>query len=347
MTTGHYHPTYSLVDTTPIPGFEDAPAYLAYKAAFNSGKTLRAGFTSVIGAGCTYNIDVELEMAMAEGVVEGPRIVPCSPHILATGADWPNPPWWLELGNTGIEAGFCTGADEFRKEVRRQVRRGVRMIKLIMTGGHGFAETAGMRNVTNEELRAAVDAAHERGAMIRTHTVYRDEILECIDAGVDIVDHADEIDGAVIEAMVEHGTFFAPTVNMRVGAARRGVQADDRVGFDSWAKQLRDAAEAGVRMIPGDDYGPKGFEHASHMYGSELAMMVDDIGLDPVDVIRIATANGGAASRFDTGVVEAGMLADLVVVRGDPSREIALLADPEENVLAIVQSGTMVKSLLG
>ena len=221
------------------------------------------------------------------------------------------------------------------------------MIKLIMTGGHGFASTAGMRNITNEELRAVVDAAHERGAMVRAHTAYREEILECIDAGVDIMDHADEIDGAVIEAMVEHGTFFVPTVNMRVLAERRGEQADDLVAFDSWAKQLRAAAAAGVRMIPGDDYGPKGFEHAPHMYGRELAMLVDDVGLDPLDVISIATAHGGAASRFDTGVVEAGMLADLLVVKGDPSREIGLLAAPGENLLAIMQSGSLVKSTLG
>src|SRR4029434_1721638 len=90
---------------------------------------------------------------------------------------------------------------------------GAEIIKLYGSGGHGFPEEPGHRNLSNDEMVAAVNAAHEIGRRVRAHVVYRDLVLECIEAGVDIIDHGDEVDMECVEAMAAHGTSWAPTLS--------------------------------------------------------------------------------------------------------------------------------------
>lgn len=358
MCIGHFHAEYDGLGSMPglSLGSERPPGVTMAYAIKNMRIALHAGFTSALGTACVYDSDVCLEMAMAEGVCEGPRIVPCSPHIVATGAHFPATPWWLEAGNLGLEQGQCTGPDEFRKFIRLQAQRGVRMMKLLPSGGHGFPATHGMRNIGSDELKAAIDAAHERGAWIRAHVNYKDQILECIENGIDIIDHADDIDDECIEAMVKHGTYYCPTIGMTIMTIRwdeskpyydfMKYYPTDEAYIERMAETLKRAQAAGVKMLIGDDYGPK-YGFLPNFWGDEINMFVDELGFDPAAVMEIITANGARFFKEETGTIAQGKLADLLVLDFDPLKDgFKGFSDPEKHILAVMKNGRFAKNNL-
>jgi imidazolonepropionase-like amidohydrolase len=326
---------------------------LAY-AIRTARRALLSGVTGVIGAGCSHDVDVELNMSIEAGIVEGPRMLPAGTHINTLGGESPQGAWWYEMGNTGLEGVFCSGPEEFRREVRRQVSRGAGIVKLIASGGHGYRQSAEVATCDEDELRAAVTAAHRRGKLARAHVAYREEILMCVRAGIDIVDHADSIDQACIDEMAEHGTIWAPTVY----SARRHKEIERRLvdpacrheyAFDNIAEHLPLAAAAGITIICGDDWGVPGMRHGYGVYAQELAVMVEELGVKPLDALRYATVNGartyGAGSEL--GVIEAGRLADVLVLDGDPVEDITILTDPQRYLRAVMKDGVLYKDELG
>ena len=356
MCIGHFHAEYDRITTMPwFNQGSEAPPGLAMAYAIKNMKiALHAGFTSAVGSACAYDIDVCLDMAMAEGVCEGPRILPASPHIIATGAHAYAAPWWIGVRNMGLEQGQCTGPDEFRRYIRMQAHRGVRMMKIMPSGGHGFPDTSGMRNLSKEELQACVDAAHERGALIRAHVNYKDQILECVRAGVDLIDHADHLDDECIDAMVKHGTYYCPTIGLTMMAIRWDktrplltlltYYPKDEAYITTMAHILQRAQKAGVKMLIGDDYGPvHGF--LPDFWGSEMNMFIDELNFDPEALIEIVTSNGARFFNGETGAIAPGRLADLLVLDFDPLRDgFKGFTDPEANILAVMKGGVFVKN---
>lgn len=350
----HVHLDYDAVATVHgvLPNGSERPPGVMMAYAINNARTvLLGGVTSAIGAGCSHDTDAQLKMAIAEGVAVGPRLLPCSAHINALGADLPVTPWWLDIGNRGLEQGQCTGPIEFRREVRRAVARGAEIIKLIVSGGHGFESTRNRRTLGADELTAAVDAAHERGAKVRGHVAYKEQILEALRIGLDIVDHGDEMDDECIDLFLEADASIAATPVSVSRIVKAGLMP--RHDFEQFAKQLVRANEAGVNLLIGDDYGvkvpgPFGINqpHSQGRFGEEVAIWVDEIGIDPVSAIKIATHNGAKAAGFNTGVIEAGRLADLLVLDTDPTQDIHVLGRPEVHLLAVLKDGQFVKNEL-
>ena len=329
MVSGHFHTTYHNLGAEPgLPLMEHPPAFTAYRGLANVQTALACGFTSVVGAGCVYDIDPSLEKAIEAGLVVGPRMVPCSRDML-TSADQ-TLPWWT---GSPIEQGinYCDGPVEVTKAVRSEIRRGARVIgEIFASGGHG-AGVKGCRNFTREELSAAVAAAHDRGVRVRAHVVGKKFILECIEVGFDILDHCDEMDEECIEAMVEAGVFVLPSLNLPLmmmkhpmfGFATDQIKAD----FDAMCAILPKAAAAGVKLCVGDDFGAAGMPHGD--YANEMALYVEHAGIAPLEVIKWATRNGGALTGrgHELGTIETGKLADIVVVDGDPSTDIRVLCE--------------------
>ena len=101
----------------------------------------------------------------------------------------------------------CDGPDEFRKAVRDEIKRGAEIIKVYVTGGHGVTTPKHNISLALDELHAVVDAAHGRGKRVRGHVAHKRAILDCIAAGVDIIDHADGMDEECIDKLAEAGTF--------------------------------------------------------------------------------------------------------------------------------------------
>lgn len=332
MVSGHFHSAYHNLGAEPgLPLLEFPPAYTAFRALANVQIALRAGFTSLVSAGSTYDVDASLEQAIEHGLVEGPRMVPCSRDIL-TSADNIQP-WWVHSPEPCVL--HCDGPDAVRRAVRSEIGRGVRMIKLFVSGGHGQGRK-GERILAFDEVEAAVLAAHNRGVRVRGHVVGKENILHSIEAGLDTLDHCDGMDEECIEAMVEAGVQVLPSLNLPKKMLDNPMFSFDtseiQADFDAMCAILPRAAEAGVKLCIGDDYGAAGLPHGS--YAEELALYVRHAGVSPLEVIKWATANGGELTgRNDVGRIAPGMLADLIVVDGDPSDDITLLGQPDKLLL--------------
>ena len=181
-------------------------------------------------------------------------------------------------------------------------------------------------------------------------------IAECLDLGVDVIDHGDEVDDELIARMAEAGTFWVPSLVylwslLEIGyASHFGVS---RENYDHVREMLPRANDAGVRILLGDDYSGV-FRHLIEddpldpevgNYGRELAFYADIDGLSPADVLTWGTKNAGQLlvdPPERVGVVEPGALADLIVVDGDPLADPTLLARPQTALRAVIRDGALV-----
>jgi imidazolonepropionase-like amidohydrolase len=346
MVSGHFHATFegATLDIFPL-GVDQPAGVLMLRAAKNARLALDCGFTSVVGAGGGDDIDAQLATGIALGLTAGPRIVPCSRNLGTTSGYIDLAPWWYGMQNIGA-CKLADGPDAFRAIVREEIRRGARMIKVFVTGGHGNVKT-GQREFSRAELSAIVETAHERGARVRAHCAWKAHILECIALGFDVIDHGDEIDAECVDAMARAGTFWDPSalylqkllelpaLQGPETAALRDVSARELENIARW---LGPAQRAGVRIVLGDDYGTAFMPHGT--YAEELIYYVKQLGVAPLDALGWATRNGGALVGLpDLGTLEVGKLADLLVVDGDPSADPTLLCD-RNKIRGVMQAGS-------
>jgi imidazolonepropionase-like amidohydrolase len=356
LVTCHFHSSYRDANPFPPPlGTEHPPAFLAMLAAENARTALMCGFTGAVGASCSHDIDASLVQAIEEGLIAGPRLVPSSRDLISTGSHMDVAPWqWGIQPEDGIIGGvrLCDGPDAYRAAVRDEIRRGARMIKIYPTGGHGVGPKK-LRTLQRAELDAAIEAAHDYGMQIRGHIVTKDSILESVAAGIDVVDHADEMDEECIEAFVHSGCHVVPSVHLGMtlldassaeSGSDPGLKFDDelRRELDHTLGMLGKANAAGVRLVVGDDYGAEGMPHGD--YARELETYVMHAGIPALDVIRWATKNGGELLDPEgrVGTIAPGKIADLLIVDGDPSSDIRILQDPDR-LLGIMRGGVFAK----
>jgi imidazolonepropionase-like amidohydrolase len=349
MVTAHFHSTYDELGAKPAPfGAEQAPAYQAVVAARNLATALRCGYTSAISAGAANDVHPSMAKAIRDGVIPGPRFLPGSRELSTTGHSNDTTPWYWDMRTPGAMR-VCDGADGFRAGVREEIKRGARVIKLFVTGGHGTLAPKEQTELTRDELAAAIETAHSRGALVRGHITNKPAILTAIELGIDIIDHADDMDDECIEQLVAVGTFVVPSIHFPLtllsGATPGPAWMDSlRADVDRMCEVLPKANAAGVRFLLGDDYGAAGFPHGR--YGLEPAVYVEHAGIDPLDVLRWATVHGAEAMgrADDLGVIEPGKLADLLVIDGNPAVDISVLADAER--LVVLQGGAVVAGSL-
>jgi imidazolonepropionase-like amidohydrolase len=351
MVTCHFHATYHELGLLPGPfGLTEAPALQAVRAVNNLKKVVMSGFTSAVSAGAPFAIDASMRRAIDEGAIVGPRLVPGSRDVSTTGHANDYAPWYWRVGEPGA-LHLCDGPDEFRRAVRQEIKEGARIIKMFVTGGHGVPRSPERVEMTRQEMAAAIEAAHLRGAMVRGHIANRDAILMAVELGMDVIDHGDGMDRECIERMVAAGTFVVPSMFFlfryaemlkdQNPAVAQGMQEE----LDAALAVLPVAQEAGVKLVLGDDYGAAGFPHG--IYGEEIEFYVKVAGMAPLDVVRWATVNGAAlmGRGEDLGTVGAGKVADLLVVDGDPIADISVLADPAR-IVAVMKDGAFVKDEL-
>ncbi|TGD76141.1 amidohydrolase family protein [Mangrovimicrobium sediminis] len=320
---------------------------------------LESGFTGYVGAACAHDIDAQLKIAIAEGIIDGPRIRACGHHIGTTSDLNDSRKWWQRYTAPGIDL-FGDGPQELRKLVREEIRRGVETIKIFASAGHGFPGPT-PRNMARDEIAAIVDAAHERGAKVRAHVSDKAMIMECIELGVDIIDHGDEVDDEVIAAMVAAGTYWVPSLIYPKLLLQMGWGEPDgstQVCYDNVRRMLPAAQRAGVNILVGDDYSgvfrdvmeEDPLDHEVGRYAREFAYYADIDGLTPEEVLAWGTGNPGALLAGKgprVGVVEAGAVADLILVEGNPLEDLTLLAQPDTHLKAVLRDGRLVIDRLG
>jgi len=354
MVLCHYHPSYHKIGTFGGPiDLQYQPPTLAMIAARNAQTTIECGFTSAVGAGTIHNIDVALREAIDMGMITGPRIMASGRDLVTTGSQVGGWPWWWQVGLEGV-ARRCDGPEEFRKAMREEVDKGVEMIKLYPTVGHPGPWPEDRMNITVEEMRAAAEAVHERGKKIRAHVASKKAILACCATGIDVIDHADAIDGECVDAILRTGAYLVPSClypESVLEEARRRGEADRpryrqaQETLDRFYGVLPEVNAAGVKLVLGDDYGTATLPHGD--YAKEMTLYVQRVGIAPLDVLRWATKNGAELMGMgdQLGTIEPGKLADLLVVDGDPTADIAVLQDTAR-LHAIMKGGAFVKNEL-
>lgn len=358
LITCHFHPDFYKFTLAmgmagePL-GKELPPGVLMAIAVRNCGVLLESGFTGYVGATAGHDIDASLKMAIEQGIMPGPRIRACSLHIGTTGDVNDSKNWWRDFRTGGTDL-FVDGPDAMRRLVREQVRRGAETIKIFTSSGHGGLPFANAMTMERDEIAAVVAAAHGRGAKVRAHAATHEAIRACVELGVDIIDHGDAMDEALLEMMAKQGTFWVPSMvypdcMIRLGWAEPGLKELQ----DNVRRLLPVAQKLGVKILIGDDYSgvfrevleDDPLDHKAGDYGREFAFYGAMDGLGAAEVLSWGTKNAGEAltgAPGQLGVIAPGALADLIVVDGDPLANLSLLARPGETLRAVVRDGAFV-----
>jgi imidazolonepropionase-like amidohydrolase len=353
-----------LGDATMLPGFIDMHVHLtgdaedppyeslsfsdermAITGVKNAKLTLLAGFTTVRNVGAESYGDVALRDAINEGDVPGPRMYVSGPPVGIVGghcSDINLLPSEYKLKGEGV----ATGPWEFREKVRENIKYGVDLIKTCSTGGVFSKGTAlGAAQGTLEELTAAAEEAHARGLKIASHAHGTIGIRNAILAGIDTIEHASILDDETIQLAKDRGVWLSMDIyntdyTLSEGE-KNGVLQESLDKERSISKIQRDsftrALNAGVKMVFGSDAGV--YPHGRN--GQQFSRMVT-FGMTPMQAIQAATVNAAEALGKEglVGCVEVGCSADFVAVKGDPLKDMNLLA----NVDFVMKEGTVYKN---
>lgn len=315
----------------------DSPADDALYGVAAARATLWAGFTTVRNVGAAGFSDIALRNAINAGRVPGPRIVAGGHSLGITGGhcdDNGHVPG-LFGAEPGPLQGIADGPDQIRQAVRMQVKYGADVIKFCATGGVlSQGDEIGAQQYSEEEMRVIVETAHLLGRRVAAHAHGTEGIKAAVRAGVTSIEHGSLLDDEGVRLMVEHRTWLVPT--LLAGEAVGGPGAEQRLPAWTYAKgrrayeglqhAIRIAVAGGVRIALGTDAGV--YPHGRN--GREFELLVTMGGMSPPAAIQAGTMNAATLLGMDRdiGSVEAGKLADLVAVAGDPIADITTLQRP-------------------
>jgi imidazolonepropionase-like amidohydrolase len=335
----HVHLTGELEGDFVHRSVHEGPADDALRGARNARRTLLAGFTTVRNVGCGDFVDVALMHAVERGDIDGPWIFPAGHSLSITGGHGDETGFRPGLLVRGPEGGIADGVDECRKAVRAQIKYGAKVIKVVATAGVlSFEDQVGAQQFSDEELVAIVEEATRHHVKVAAHAHGADGILAAVLAGVASVEHGSLIDERGIAAMKERGTYLVPTTYLAEAIDLDALPPKLRAKAESLLPQARvnlaRAIEAGVRIAYGTDAAV--YPHGDN--ARELAVLVS-LGLSPIEALRSATLNAADLLGVDDrGALEAGLLADVIAVEGDPLADVAVL----ERVAWVMHGGRVV-----
>ena len=313
--------------------FHREPAFAAMLAAFNVKKLLLAGVTSFLDADGLYNIGPALRDAIESGMVQGPTMR-SGGYALMTAVGGTAGRMIPDEGTAGY-AEVVRNRDEMVLATRRQIKQGADVIKIHATGA--IPTKAGELAVwTFEELKTVCDTAHDLGTRVVAHCRGAQSTRDAAKAGVDIIFHASYMDDFALEAVLESGSALCPVFTFLANLADHGAKAGAtsaaqdvfRSEMEQTGAMMRKAYDSGVPLLCGSESGfsltPYG-----HWHHREMEVFVEHLGLSPLQAISCCTENGAIAldQVGEVGTLQAGRRADVLVVDGDPSRDVSILGD--------------------
>ncbi len=309
----------------------------------NAKAMVMAGFTTVRNVGSAGYNDVGLKQAIDEGFAVGPRIVPAATALGATGGHCDETYFPPSFARKGVAVG--DGPQELRQKVREQRKYGAEVIKVCATGGVFSRNTEpGQQQLSEIELAAIVDEAHQWGLKVAAHAHGGAGIKAAIRAGIDTIEHASLVDDEGIKLAVQRGTYFSMDIYntdyTQAEGAKNGVLEDnlrkDREIAQIQRDNFRKAHKAGVKMVFGSDAGV--MPHA--LVGAQFKTMVT-YGMTPLEAIQAATRNAAQAlgREKDVGAIAVGRYADIIAVDGAPLTDVRQL----ESVDVVIKNGVVVK----
>lgn len=332
----HVHLLGEQSPNSTVERFTSTDADMTINGVVFANKTLRAGFTTVRDVGGEASSIVALRSAINRGKIPGPRIFAATTPLASTGGhgDGSNGRPKGTRGNFGPAEGVVNSVADARKAVRRRYQEGADLIKITATGGVlSLAKNGQNPQFTEEEIRAIVDTASDYGFMVAAHAHGTEGIKRAIRGGVTTIEHGTYMDDEAMQLMKEYGTVWVPTISA-------GEFVADKAKIDGYFPDIirpkaaaigpvikstfERAVKAGVDIAFGTDCGV--CPHGSN--AKEFGLMVE-AGMPAAQALQSATMRTAKLLGLDDrlGSIEAGKIADIVAVDGDPMRNMGVMED--------------------
>lgn len=343
LVEAHAHLTWPSSVEKFVPGMHLPVEELALTAARNARILLDHGFTSAYSAGAlSKKLEVLLKEQIDSGGMPGPRLIPSSIER--------EPPNAQEQLDPGRQAEHGRGPEAVRAFVRECASLGAKAIKFLISGESALKPGASHELLySEEELRAAGEQARESDVWLTGHAHATEAVKLGVRNGFRVLYHCTYADAEGIDLLTERKEeiFVAPSIGIvqatlearpPPGFDMSAMKADAEVVLERQRRLVPELKARGVRILPGGDYGfpfnPLGRN------ARDLELFVSLLGFTPVEALVAATKLGGQIMGMgdELGQIKRGYLADLLLVRGDPSRDVALLQD-KDNLLAIMKDG--------
>ena len=335
LINGHEHPLIYADDyqSAHLAGSSAYKALLGLAALQNM---LRHGWTTVrvMGDADVYYGNQDIHRVIEAGVFKGPRITGAAHYLSITGGG--GDVNYLSPEQAIVADGLIVdGADAVRKAVREEIKYGSDWIKLLVTGAfHSVGDDPKNVAFSPDELAAAVTEAGRHNVPVAAHAHATEGINQAVRAGVRSIEHGTYLNDESIALMVEHGTFYVPTIY--VGDYYAGTDkllAQDKnddvyLNYrDEWLSLIGRAHRAGVKVVAGVDLG--GYNIDPRAYAREISVLAE-AGLTPMEAIQAATSVAADMLRWSdrVGVLKPGAFADIIGVEGDPLTDLSRLETP-------------------
>ncbi len=343
---GHCHLSFG---QPAMPGLSIArgatsPEFSTIRAAVNAQAVLRSGVTSLSIPGGTWFIDVALREAINAGLIEGPRIYCAGRFIVTYGSISDNEPSWMGTPEH-VNGVLANSVSEMITEVRRQCKHGVNFIKMADSTWGDF------QTISREELEAVVGEAHRRNARIAIHSRGSESTRAAAEAGVDWIMHADLATEADLEVVAEKGVRIMPTITFLKHAVEVGRdfgRSDKEVdqikhNLEGGYSMLQQARAMGVKVLCGTDSGNSPLMPYGELHANEMEVLVKYGGYAPMEAIVANTRDNAFAVGMEgeLGTIEAGKLADILILDKDPLADISVL-QKGRHLSAVIKDGKKV-----
>jgi imidazolonepropionase-like amidohydrolase len=326
-----------------LDSFKKPIPQVAIEATAYAKRTLNAGFTTVRDVGASDLVDIGLRNAIAGGVVPGPRMLVAVNAISARGGHCDGTAGYRPnvLKEPGIEDGVADGPDQIRAAVRWNAKHGADVIKVCASGGVlSLADKVDSPQLTQAELDALVNEAHALGRKTAAHAHGAEAAKRAVRAGIDSIEHGSFLDDEALDLMAKKGTYlvYTPVLCLVSGLEKSGapanVVAKAKAATSAMAATFKRALAKNVKIAFGSDAAV--CPHATQV--AQFAHMVG-LGMKPLAAVRSATSVDAKLLGVDDklGTLEAGKLADVIAVPGDPSRDVTAL----EKVFFVMKDGVV------
>jgi imidazolonepropionase-like amidohydrolase len=344
----HTHLSMLFGPTQYVDDFHWNVADYAVRSTVYARKTLLAGFTTVRDLGDKHNEVAALRNAINTGILPGPRIFTAGIPIGSTGghADWTDGYRDDLAGDAGPTQGMINSPADAAKAVRVHYKRNDDLIKIMPSGGVLDQSSSGDNaQLTLEEIKAVVSAAHDYGFTVAAHAHGAEAIRRAVIGGVDSIEHGTFMDEPDMKLMKEHGTWYVPTIIAGDYVAQKAaipgyyppqVAAKAAAIGPLILNTAGRAYKAGVKIAFGTDAGV--YPHGENAHEFELMVQA---GMPPLFAIQAATTHAAELLKHekDFGAISPGKLADVIAVRGNPLDNISLL----KQVSFVMKEGVVYK----
>ncbi|WP_394129694.1 amidohydrolase family protein [Shewanella maritima] len=312
------------------------------KAVSNANTTLMAGFTTVRDLGASGYSVIATRDGINAGDIVGPRIWAVGHSISVTGGHCDDN--FSAPEKRSVAQGVANGPWEVRAKVRENIKYGANAIKICATGGVFSKGTkVGIQQLSDQEIKAAVEEAHMQGMVIAAHAHGTEGIKASIKAGIDSIEHCSFMDDEAINMAIKAGTYLSCDIynteyTLAFGEAN-GVPEEninkEKLVSKAQRDSFRKAVKAGAKMVFGSDAAI--YPHGDN--GKQFSRMVT-FGMTPAQALQAATINSAALLKQDNlGQLKAGFLADIIAVDGNPLENISVM----ENVSFVMKDGVVYK----